>query len=64
MKLKMGIDYTVDEKGNVVLSKEFLLSQECCCKNSHPCQNCPYRNNDKQRDEKQIIVVEEEENDQ
>ena len=44
-KLKEGEDYTIDESGNLVFTKEFLLRRGYCCKNG--CTNCPYGYNSK-----------------
>lgn len=38
--LREGIDYTLDEQGRFVFTREFLLARGTCCKSG--CRNCPY----------------------
>lgn len=38
--LKEGIDYYVNEDGNIVFTKEYHLKRGYCCKNK--CLNCPW----------------------
>jgi hypothetical protein len=38
--LKEGVDYTIDQDGNFVLSRLYLLKRGSCCGNI--CRNCPY----------------------
>lgn len=35
-----GIDYYIDGKGLLVLTKEYLLKKRICCGNG--CKHCPY----------------------
>ena len=38
--LQEGIDYTIDEFGRWVFTREYLLKRGYCCKSG--CRNCPY----------------------
>ncbi|MBI2034718.1 MAG: hypothetical protein HYT11_03235 [Candidatus Levybacteria bacterium] len=40
-RLIEGKDYHFNEKGFMILSREFLLRRGFCCHNN--CTNCPYR---------------------
>lgn len=44
-KLIYGIDYYIDEKGNMILTREYLLKQKRCC--GHKCKHCPYKDKSK-----------------
>ena len=35
-----GIDYYINEDGNLVFTKEYHLKRGTCCKNK--CLNCPW----------------------
>ncbi|HEY8666253.1 MAG TPA: DUF5522 domain-containing protein [Tepidisphaeraceae bacterium] len=39
-KLVLGKDYTLNENGRAVLSREYLLGRGECCGND--CASCPY----------------------
>ncbi|MDB5228574.1 MAG: hypothetical protein JWN78_2767 [Bacteroidota bacterium] len=45
-----NIDYYFDEFGRMVFTKEYHLKRGYCCGNN--CLNCPWRNNDNERDNK------------
>ena len=40
LKLEEGIDFTYDEAGNMVFTREYLLKRSYCCESG--CRNCPY----------------------
>ena len=39
-KLILGVDYYLNEKNLMVLTKEYLLKRKKCC--GKKCINCPY----------------------
>jgi hypothetical protein len=39
-ELREGVDYTVDEQGRLIFTREYHLKRGYCCKNR--CRNCPY----------------------
>jgi len=41
-KQKEEKDFYIDEQGNVVFTKAFLLRRGFCCSNG--CKHCPYKN--------------------
>jgi hypothetical protein len=38
--MKEGVDYYINEDGNVVFTAEYHLKRGFCCKNK--CLNCPW----------------------
>lgn len=44
-KLIEGIDYTINEDGNFVFTREYHLKRGHCCQSG--CLNCPYGYKDK-----------------
>ena len=44
-ELKEGEDFYFNEKGLMVLTKNYLLKRGYCCKNN--CLNCPYEDSKK-----------------
>lgn len=40
LKLTEGVDFTYNENGLMVLSREYHLKRGYCCKSG--CKNCPY----------------------
>jgi hypothetical protein len=40
-ELLEGIDYTIDERGLLVFTAEYLSRRGYCCGSG--CRNCPYR---------------------
>lgn len=39
-ELQEGIDFIYDEKGLMILTRQYLLKRGRCCQSG--CQNCPY----------------------
>ncbi len=39
-KLQEGTDYYINQDGNFVMTRWYLLRRAYCCKNA--CKNCPY----------------------
>ena len=38
--LREGIDYTLDELGRMIFTREYHLKRGYCCKSG--CRHCPY----------------------